>query len=65
MKDREVMIVSGWSFIEIDQTIHKFFADDKCCLYSGEIYEVLSHLGKKVEEFSGDKDSFFICNLNQ
>ncbi|KAI5403039.1 hypothetical protein KIW84_050585, partial [Lathyrus oleraceus] len=53
MKDRGVVIVSAWSFIEIDQTIHKFVADDKCCLNSGEIYEVLSDLGRKVEEFSG------------
>ncbi|XP_050906350.1 pentatricopeptide repeat-containing protein At5g06540 [Lathyrus oleraceus] len=59
MKDRGVVIVSAWSFIEIDQTIHKFVADDKCCLNSGEIYEVLSDLGRKVEEFSGDKDALF------
>ncbi|KAI5438555.1 hypothetical protein KIW84_024334 [Lathyrus oleraceus] len=59
MKDRGVVIVSAWSFIEIDQSIHKFVADDKCCLNSGEIYEVLSDLGRKVEEFSGYKDAFF------
>jgi hypothetical protein len=63
MKDRRVLIVSAWSFIEIDQTIHKFVADDKCCSYSGEIYEVLNHLGKKVEEFSGDKDAFFLFEI--
>lgn len=46
MKDRRVLVISGWSFIEIDQTIHKFVAHDKCCSYSGEIYEVLSYFGK-------------------
>ncbi|CAK8571961.1 unnamed protein product [Lathyrus sativus] len=59
MKDRGVVIVSAWSFIEIDQTIHKFVVDDKCCLNLGEIYKVLSHLRMKDEEFSGDKDALF------
>lgn len=60
MKDRGVPVISAWSFIEIDQTIHKFVADYKCCSYAGEIYEVLSHVGKNVEEFSGAKDALFI-----
>ncbi|PNX83716.1 pentatricopeptide repeat-containing protein [Trifolium pratense] len=62
MKDRRVLFVSAWSFVEIDQTIHKFFADDKC-LYSGEIYEVLNHLGKIVEEFLGDKNAFSLFEI--
>ncbi|XP_004501051.1 pentatricopeptide repeat-containing protein At5g66520-like [Cicer arietinum] len=63
MKDRGVLFISAWSFIEIDQTIHKFVADDKNCLYSREIYEVLSHLGKKLEEFSGDNDALFLFEI--
>ncbi|KAK7327717.1 hypothetical protein VNO77_21805 [Canavalia gladiata] len=58
MRQRGVPAVCAWSFIEIDQTIHKFAVDDKGCSYSGEIYQVLNHLGKKLEDYSVAKDLF-------
>ncbi|KAK7318481.1 hypothetical protein RJT34_03183 [Clitoria ternatea] len=58
MRERGVCVVSAWSFIEIDQTVHKFVVDDKRCLYSREIYQVLNHLGRKLEYYSKAKDSF-------
>ena len=61
MKERGVPVISAWSFIEIDHSIHKFVVDDKCCSYSEEIYKVLSHVGKGLEDFSRAEDaSFFI-----
>ncbi|KAK7274429.1 hypothetical protein RIF29_15516 [Crotalaria pallida] len=52
MKDRGVSVICAWSFIEIDQNIHKFVVDDKSCSYSGEISTVLSLLGKELVDFS-------------
>lgn len=34
MKERGVPVVSAWSFIQIDQTVHKFVVGDKCSAYS-------------------------------
>lgn len=56
MKDRGVPVISAWSFIEIDQNIHKFVVDDKSSSNSGEIYQVLSHLGTELKDFSIAKD---------
>ncbi|OIV97215.1 hypothetical protein TanjilG_02923 [Lupinus angustifolius] len=58
MKDRGVPVISAWSFIEIDQNIHKFVVDDKSRSYSREIYEILSRLGKELNDFSIEKDVF-------
>ncbi|KAI4335410.1 hypothetical protein L6164_014055 [Bauhinia variegata] len=60
MKDRAVPAISGWSFIEINQIIHKFVADDKSHSYSRDIYNVLSKLGKEPEDFLVAKDEYFI-----
>ncbi|XP_057755942.1 pentatricopeptide repeat-containing protein At5g06540-like [Arachis stenosperma] len=63
MKKRGVSTISAWSFIEIDQSIHKFVADDKCCTYSEEIYGVLNHLSKGLEDFSRSKDAFYLFEV--
>ncbi|RYQ94488.1 hypothetical protein Ahy_B08g089402 isoform B [Arachis hypogaea] len=63
MKKRGVSTISAWSFIEIDQSIHKFVADDKCCTYSEEIYRVLNHLSKGLEDFSRSKDAFYLFEV--
>ncbi|KAK7258674.1 hypothetical protein RIF29_24256 [Crotalaria pallida] len=58
MKDKGVPVICAWSFIEIDQNIHKFVVDDKSRSYSGEISLVLSLLGKELLDFSIAKDVF-------
>ncbi|MED6133405.1 hypothetical protein PIB30_027944 [Stylosanthes scabra] len=63
MKKRGVSFVSAWSFIEIDQCIHKFVADDKCCTYSEEIYRVLNHLRKGLEDVFRSKDAFYLFEV--
>lgn len=60
MKDRGVQPISAWSFIEIDQIVHKFIVDDRSHSYSGEIYSVLSQLGKELEDFAIADDGIFI-----
>ncbi|KAL5129568.1 Pentatricopeptide repeat-containing protein [Glycine soja] len=55
MKDRGVPAVSGSSFIEIHQTVHKFLVHDNnhhCGSYPAEVYRVLNHLGNKLEDYS-------------
>ncbi|KAF3452779.1 hypothetical protein FNV43_RR03212 [Rhamnella rubrinervis] len=44
MKDRKVVTVAAWSFIEIDGGVHKFLADDKSHSHSRKIYKVLDQL---------------------
>ncbi|XP_027338405.1 pentatricopeptide repeat-containing protein At5g66520-like [Abrus precatorius] len=58
MRERGVPIVSASSFIEIDRTIHKFVVDDKSCSFSGQLYQLLHHLGKKLEDYSVPNDLF-------
>ncbi|XP_020235092.1 pentatricopeptide repeat-containing protein At5g66520 [Cajanus cajan] len=60
MKERGVPPVFSWSFIEIDQTVHKFVVDDRSSSYSGEVYRVLNHLGRKLEDYSKANDCFLI-----
>ncbi|TKY73202.1 Pentatricopeptide repeat-containing protein [Spatholobus suberectus] len=59
MKERCVPAVSAWSFIEIDETVHKFVVDDRC-KNLGEVYRVLNHLGRKLEDYSKANDRFLI-----
>ncbi|KAL1332219.1 hypothetical protein AAHE18_11G012600 [Arachis hypogaea] len=63
MKKRGVSTISAWSFIEIDQSIHKFVADDKCCTYSEEIYGVLNHLSKGLEDLTRSKNTFYLFEV--
>ena len=60
MKDRGVQSISAWSFIEIDQIVHRFVVDDKCHSCLGEIYSVLSLLGKELEDFAVTEGACFI-----
>ncbi|CAJ1934303.1 unnamed protein product [Sphenostylis stenocarpa] len=60
MKGRGVSAVTAWSFIEIDGTLHKFVVDDNSAPYSGELYRMLNHLGKKLEDSDNANYSFFV-----
>ncbi|XP_028789425.1 pentatricopeptide repeat-containing protein At5g66520-like [Neltuma alba] len=60
MKDRGVLPISAWSFIEIDQIVHRFVVDDKSHSCLGDIYSVLSLLGKELEDFCVAEDASFI-----
>lgn len=52
MKDREVVTVSAWSFIEVDGVFHKFVVDDKSHSHRADIYKTLNLLRKELEGFS-------------
>lgn len=52
MKDREVVAVAAWSFIEIDGFVHKFLADDKSHSHSRKIYRVLNQLKGELRSSS-------------
>ncbi|PRQ44939.1 putative tetratricopeptide-like helical domain-containing protein [Rosa chinensis] len=60
MKDREVVSISAWSFIEIDGVVHKFLANDKSHSHSRSIYQTLSQLRKELESFSNANDSLLL-----
>ncbi|RDY00290.1 Pentatricopeptide repeat-containing protein, partial [Mucuna pruriens] len=62
MKERGVPAVSASSFIEIDQTVHKFLVDYNCPSYSGEVYRVLNYLEKKLDDYSRANDCFLMVN---
>ncbi|KAL4590015.1 hypothetical protein LXL04_002933 [Taraxacum kok-saghyz] len=49
MVERKVGIAPGWSFIEVDGVVHKFFVDDKCHPRGKDIREVLNVLLTKYQ----------------
>ncbi|WCJ42200.1 Pentatricopeptide repeat (PPR) superfamily protein [Euphorbia peplus] len=49
MKEKRVVTVSAWSFIEIDDTVHKFTVDDKAHTQYRGIYNVLNQLNEQVD----------------
>ncbi|XP_024963372.1 pentatricopeptide repeat-containing protein At5g06540-like [Cynara cardunculus var. scolymus] len=46
MADRKVATAPGWSFIEVDGIVHKFFVDDQCHPRARDLHEVLQVLNK-------------------
>lgn len=52
MKERDVVTISAWSFIEIGGVVHKFIADDKSHSQSRNIYKVLDQLKRELESSS-------------
>lgn len=56
MEEREVATPSGWSFIEIDGTVHKFLVNDRTHFQRKRIYNALNSLQKELEGFSGVND---------
>ncbi|KAF4396002.1 hypothetical protein G4B88_020639 [Cannabis sativa] len=52
MKERDVVTISGWSFIEISGVVHKFVADDKSHSQSRNIYCVLDQLKRELKSSS-------------
>ncbi|XP_061993755.1 pentatricopeptide repeat-containing protein At5g08510-like [Rosa rugosa] len=60
MKDREVVSISAWSFIEIDGVVHKFLANDKSHSHSRSIYQTLS---QEVSDCKGTRqvDILYYC----
>ncbi|XP_062078680.1 pentatricopeptide repeat-containing protein At2g42920, chloroplastic-like [Humulus lupulus] len=52
MKERDVVTISAWSFIEISGVVHKFVADDKSHSQSRNIYCVLDQLKRELKSSS-------------
>lgn len=52
MKERGVITVPAWSFIEINGVVHKFLVDDKCHPQWRYIYRVLNQLGRELSAFN-------------
>ncbi|PON79551.1 Pentatricopeptide repeat [Trema orientale] len=59
MKQRNVVTISAWSFIEISGVLHKFVADDKSHSQSSNIYKVLVQLKRELESSSITSDVDF------
>lgn len=57
MKERGVLTVPAWSFIEINGVVHKFLVDDKCHPQWRYIYSVLNQLGRELDTFNVMNDA--------
>ena len=57
MKERGVVTVPAWSFIEINGVVHKFLVDDKCHPQWRYINGVLNQLGRELDAFNVMNDA--------
>ncbi|GKV32461.1 hypothetical protein SLEP1_g41068 [Rubroshorea leprosula] len=60
MKNRNVKKVPGFSYIEVDGTIHKFFTDDKSNTRWREISEKLNEIRFKIKELGYVAETSFV-----
>ncbi|KAL7165910.1 hypothetical protein ACSBR2_036725 [Camellia fascicularis] len=64
MRERGVMKVPGWSWIEVENKVHAFNAEDHshpCC---EEIYQVLDELMDEIKNFENATYLELICDLD-
>lgn len=47
MKERKVVTIPGWSFIEIDGIVHRFVVDDKSHSQTKDIYKLLMQMNRE------------------
>ncbi|KAK8958593.1 putative pentatricopeptide repeat-containing protein [Platanthera guangdongensis] len=53
MRDRGVIKVPGWSWIEVNKEVHSFNAEDRSHPLSGEIYGCLAAMMEEIEALFG------------
>ena len=56
MKGNKITKQAGYSFIEVDGSIHKFIVEDKSHPNSGEIYAVLNEVSTKMKLLGSESD---------